>query len=149
MIQRPQSLPSRSLYNAININSMEICQDKKIETNLCQVLPKQNNNNNKKTIKGISCLHGATFTVNPNPPWSSLLNLRIVSKSYLRTDSARLCRRKHAAFQSHPVCFYFKEKFWEVDMTKGVAERIEECFPNMQVTEGLPGTLSVLLQTFT
>lgn len=94
----------------------------------------------KKPIKGISCLHWATFTVNPNPPWSSLLNLRIVSKSYLRTDSSRLCRRKHAAFQSHPVCFYFKGKFWEVDMTKGVAERIEECFPNMQVTEGPPGT---------
>lgn len=139
MIQRPQSLPSRSLYNAININSMEICQDKKIETNLCQVLPKQNNNN-KKTDKRNQLFTWATFTGNPNSRWFSLLNLRIVSKSYLRTDSARLCRRKHVAFQSHPVCFYFKGKFWEVNITKGVVDRIEECSPNTQVAEGPPGT---------
>lgn len=131
MNQRPQSLPSRSLYIAININSMEICQDKKQKL-ICVKFGRKK----KKKIKGISCLHGATFIANPNPPCSSLLNLRIVSKTYVRTDSARLCWRKHAAFQSHPVC-YFKGKFWEFNMTKGVAPDTEESFLN-ESDEGTP-----------
>lgn len=134
MNQRPQSLPSRSLYIAININSVEICQDKKQKL-ICVKFGQKKKK--KEKIKGISCLHGATFIANPNPPCSSLLNLRIVSKTYVRTDSARLCWRKHAAFQSHPVC-YFKGNFWEFNITKGVAPDTEESFLNTKVMRGTP-----------
>lgn len=129
MTQRPQSLPSRSLYIAININSMEICQDKKQKL-ICVKFGR------KKKDKRNQLFTWATFIANPNPPCSSLLNLRIVSKTYVRTDSARLCWRKHAAFQSHPVC-YFKGKFWEFNMTKGVAPDTEESFLN-ESDEGTP-----------
>lgn len=101
----------------------------KTETNLCKVWPKKKDKRNQ-------LFTWATFIANPNPPCSSLLNLRIVSKTYVRTDSARLCWRKHAAFQSHPVC-YFKGKFWEFNMTKGVAPDTEESFLN-ESDEGTP-----------
>lgn len=101
----------------------------KTETNLCKVWPKKKDKRNQ-------LFTWATFIANPNPPCSSLLNLRIVSKTYVRTDSARLCWRKHAAFQSHPVC-YFKGKFWEFNTTKGVAPDTEESFLN-ESDEGTP-----------
>lgn len=45
--------------------------------------------------------------------------------------------KKTCGFSIPSCLFYFKGKFWEVNITKGVVDRIQEYFPNTQVAEGV------------
>lgn len=102
--QTPLSLPSRSLYMAININSTQRNMLRQnTETILCQVFAKQDK---RSQLFMWGDLHSE-----PKPTLFLLPELEnCVPGRSVYKGIRRVCRRKHAAFPWHPV-FILKRKF--------------------------------------
>lgn len=98
------ALPSRSLYVAINTSSTQIWQDKNKQKLFCVTFL-------QKKDKSISCLCGVPLVVSPNSPfppaWTGELCPRAMC---IKMDLQEFAKKKNAAFQWHPVHFYFKGK---------------------------------------
>jgi len=105
---------------------MDTCQDKNQKlfvSSFCKIKHK------KRNIKGVSCLCGAAFIVNPNLLCSSHRNLRIVSKGQvLKSRLSKDLLEKNVQRFNCILCFYFKRKCWEVNVAMEVVADTEGCF---------------------